>query len=118
MLLWGLGDCSEYNYCSENGVCVQGLCVCNTGRTGLSCETGVQCQYWDVPLGIWSTEGCVASPPPSARPDGFLHCNCTHLTDFGGVSFPTSAEEFLDELTSIQFTTFTMDECAHSQHAP
>ena len=75
-------------------------------------------QYWDVPLGIWSTEGCVASPPPSARPDGFLHCNCTHLTDFGGVSFPTSAEEFLDELTSIQFTTFTMDECAHSQHAP
>ena len=73
----------------------------------------VECQYWDKATDNWSTEGCVASPPPSGRPDGFLHCNCTHLTDFGGISFPTSPEELLAELTSIKFTFFTMDDFAN-----
>jgi hypothetical protein len=32
------------------------------------------------------------------------------LTDFGGVSIPTSAAEFLEEFTSIKFATFTLDD--------
>ena len=114
LLTFGAGDCSEYNYCQDgrSGTCVQGLCECFTGYTGRGCETHVECQYWDVKLEIWNTEGCIASPPPSGKPDGFLHCNCTHLTDFGGVSFPTTADELIAELTSIKFTVFTMDDLA------
>ena len=112
-LLYGEGDCSEYNFCNQQGTCVQGLCECDATFTGVACDVKVECQYWDKATDNWSTEGCVASPPPSGRPDGFLHCNCTHLTDFGGISFPTSPEELLAELTSIKFTFFTMDDFAN-----
>ena len=109
-LLYGVGDCSEYNFCSRQGTCNAGLCDCDVGFTGLSCDILVECKYWDNALGDWNTDGCVSSPPPTGRPDGYLYCNCTHLTDFGGVGIPTSAEELLAEFTSMQFATFTMDE--------
>ena len=91
-------------------MCESGQCVCNLGYTGLACEKKVECQYWDNRIDNWSTEGCVASPPPTGRPDGFLHCNCTHLTDFGGVQFPTSAEEILADMTSISFNVISLDD--------
>jgi len=89
---------------------VNGLCDCDTQYTGAACDRFVECQYWDTTAETWSTQGCIASPPPSGRPDGYLHCNCTHLTDFGGVSFPTSADELLAETTSIQFTMFSLED--------
>ena len=49
------------------------------------------------------------APPPSG-PDGLLHCDCNHLTDFGGIGIPTSPEELLAELTSISFNTFSLDD--------
>ena len=42
---------------------------------------------------------------------GYLHCACTHLTDFGGVAVPTSADELLAEVTAMTFNyTFALDE--------
>lgn len=58
---------------------------------------------------MWSTEGVTPSPPPNGIPDGFMHCDVTHLTDFGGIQIPTSGEELLASLTPT-FNTFTMDE--------
>merc|ERR1711965_560490 len=78
-----------------------GPCNCFAGYMGADCGTYIKCEYWDEELEGWNTEGCVASAPPSGRPDGFLHCNCTHLTDFGGISIPTSPAELLAELTSV-----------------
>ena len=49
------------------------------------------------------------APPPNNVPDGFMHCDVIHLTDFGGIQIPTSAEELLKSLTPT-FNTFTMDE--------
>eukprot|EP01026_Neomeris_dumetosa_P058458 TRINITY_DN5442_c0_g1_i7.p1 TRINITY_DN5442_c0_g1~~TRINITY_DN5442_c0_g1_i7.p1 ORF type:complete len:469 (-),score=67.79 TRINITY_DN5442_c0_g1_i7:549-1955(-) len=33
-----LTDCSTYNYCSSNGNCVQGNCICDQGWTGPNCD--------------------------------------------------------------------------------
>ena len=56
----------------------------------------------------------VASPPPSGRPDGYLYCESTHLTDFGGlVKVPTSSDELLDELSAIRFRTISVDDVAN-----
>ena len=110
----GVGDCREANYCSGHGECVDGRCVCGTGWNGVNCTQELLCQYWDEANGIWSSEGLVASPPPSGVPDGFLHCDSTHLTDFGGViKIPLSAEELLAELTAIKFNVFTLDDMAN-----
>ena len=120
--IYGLGDCSDLNYCGiglygrnnfvSHGVCEAGLCLCDTGYTGNDCSEQVDCKYWDTRSESWSTEGCIASPPPSRRPDGFLHCNCTHLTDFGGVTLPMSADELLAVFTSVKFTMFSLDDAA------
>ena len=81
--------------------------MCEGAFVGLACDTQVTCRYWDNAVGGWSTEGCVALPD---RGDGYLHCACTHLTDFGGVAVPTSADELLAEVTAMTFNTFTLDE--------
>ena len=49
----------------------------------------MRCRYWDVDEQAWSEQGCEKVAPPSG-PDGYLHCDCTHLTDFGGISVNTS----------------------------
>eukprot|EP00966_Prymnesium_polylepis_P088408 2045917-Prymnesium_polylepis.1 len=48
----------------------------------------------------------VSGPPGS----GALYCETTHLTDFGLVSFPTSADQLLKELTSIKINVITLDD--------
>jgi hypothetical protein len=84
-LVYGDGDCNELDYCSQHGACVDGLCVCHLGFRGLACNAEVRCRYWDVGDQAWSEQGCEKVAPPSG-PDGYLHCDCTHLTDFGGIS--------------------------------
>ena len=59
--------------------------------------------------GGWSTEGVTPSPPPNNVPDGFLHCDALHLSDFGGLSFPSSPEDLLASLTPT-FTVLTLDD--------
>ena len=54
----------------------------------------------------------VAAPPPSGVPDGFLHCESTHLTDFGVVTIPTSLSDLLSEILSIQFNFVSLDDLA------
>ena len=69
----------------------------------------LKCQFWDVEAATWSTEGLTPAPPPNNVPDGFLYCDAYHLTEFGGISIPTSAAELLAELTPT-FNTFTLEE--------
>ena len=64
------------------------------------------CRFWHPVQLAWSTDGCNTS----ATDEGELLCVCSHLTEFGGLSLPTSPDELLAELTSIQFNTFTLDE--------
>ena len=75
---------------------------------GTSCETAVACRYWDARFNIWSEEGCVSQAPPSGVADGFLYCNCTHLTDFGGMVLPV--EDLLATFTNVKFNFFSMDD--------
>jgi hypothetical protein len=87
--------------------------VCHVGWTNANCTARLLCRYWDEEEETWSSKGMVAAPPPSGVPDGFLHCESTHLTDFGGVvKIPLSAEELIDELRGIKFNFFTLDELA------
>ena len=69
--------------------------------------------YWSEINNSWSTEGCYFVPPPGP-PDGLLHCECDHLTDFGGIGIPTSPADLLAELTSINFVTFSLDDMANA----
>ena len=108
-MVHGRGDCSEFDLCSTHGACVSGLCVCDLGFLGMKCDIEVKCQFWDVALSAWSDEGCEKVAPPSG-PDGFLHCDCTHLTDFGGIAIPMSAADLLAQATSIEFATFSLDD--------
>ena len=107
-LVHGAGDCSESNFCYGNGVCVNGLCDCYEGFISYDCSISLSCKYWDEETQEWSTEGVSPAPPPGGIPDGFMHCDATHLTDFGGIIFPTSAAELLKSLTPA-FNTFTME---------
>ena len=68
--------------------------------------------------GSWSDRGCVQAAAPTRRTDGFVHCRCNHLTDFGGVELPTTPEELLSEFTDIQFNTFTLDQLVGSATTP
>jgi len=107
-LVYGTGTCSEFNYCSNRGTCINGLCECQIGYQGLGCETKVKCSYFDKEAEEWSTKGCqVVNSPP-----GYTYCECYHLTDFGGLGIPTSAEDLLGDLTGIGFATFSADDIA------
>ena len=110
-LVRGTGTCSEFSNCNAptQGECVSGLCVCKTGFTGISCGIAIDCQYWDPDLGAWSKEGVTPSPPPNNKPDGFMYCKATHLTEFGGLVFPSSTEELVADLTPT-FNTMSADE--------
>jgi hypothetical protein len=89
--VYGNGDCSDMHYCYGRGNCSDaGLCECFPGYSGIDCLVEVQCEYWDKVKKTWSSEGCVYAPPPSG-PDGLLHCDCNHLTDFG-VRMPSNLQ--------------------------
>ena len=113
-LVYGVGDCSESDFCFAPvaGECINGRCFCKPGFLGSNCGTRATCRYWDTVQNMYSTEGLVASPPPGGIPDGFLHCDSTHLTDFGAVSIPMSLDDLLGDLAGIQFNTFSLDDMA------
>ena len=108
-LLYGMGDCSEFNNCSGRGQCDNGRCVCPPSFIDANCSIEVNCQYWDEATSEWSTKGVqsVLSEDGSR-----VLCKSSHLTDFGGViSIPTSVEELMAELASaFTFNTFSADE--------
>ena len=69
----------------------------------------MKCQFFNESTQQYESAGLTPAPPPNGQPDGFLYCDSTHLTEFGGISFPASAEELLAELTPT-FSLFTADE--------
>ena len=111
------GGCLSGADCDGHGDCVRGVCECDRGFLGANCSLVATCLYWDGSAAAWSDRGCVMASSPSRRKsDGFVYCRCNHLTDFGGVVLPSTPAELLDELTSIKFNTFTLDEaclCVH-----
>jgi len=58
--VYGLGDCSEYDFCGLNlgrGACLKGKCVCANGFGGLSCNLEARCHFWDSATTRWSEDG-------------------------------------------------------------
>ena len=108
-LVFGKGDCSELEYCSKRGTCVDGQCVCPPGYLDAMCKINMECKYWDEEQQVWSTDGVNTT----LSADGTsVECLTSHLTTFGGIlDIPTSTEELLAELANaFKFQTFTMDE--------
>ena len=107
--MFGKGDCSELEYCSKRGTCVDGQCVCPPGYLDAMCKINMECKYWDEEQQVWSTDGVNTT----LSADGTsVECLTSHLTTFGGIlDIPTSTEELLAELANaFKFQTFTMDE--------
>ena len=112
-------DCAEQRYCLSSfghGSCVGGRCECAAGWGGADCSELTRCMWWDVPNAAWSDAGCETVEAPAGANDtgAALYCNCTHLTDFGGIQIPTSGDEFIEEIEAITFNTFTLDEAARA----
>ena len=108
-LVYGAGDCREYNYCSGRGNCTNGMCMCPPEYLDGNCSIAVNCKYWDTNTSTWRTDGLTTV----LRPDGSgVDCQTLHLTTFGGlISIPTSADELLAELAdAFKFNAFSMDE--------
>ena len=104
------GGCLSGADCSSHGDCVRGVCECDAGYLGENCSVVATCLFWDdAGNGSWSDRGCVKATAPTRRTDGFVHCRCNHLTDFGGVMIPTIPEE-LAEFTDVELNTFTLDQ--------
>ena len=77
---------------------MRGVCECHAGYLGENCSVVATCLFWDdAGNGSWSDRGCVQAAAPTRRTDGFVHCRCNHLTDFGGVILPRTPEELLAE---------------------
>ena len=92
------GGCLSGADCSSHGDCVRGVCECHAGYLGENCSVVATCLFWDdAGNGSWSDRGCVQAAAPTRRTDGFVHCRCNHLTDFGGVILPRTPEELLAE---------------------
>ena len=92
------GGCLSGADCSGHGDCVRGVCECDAGYLGENCSVVATCLFWDdAGNGSWSDRGCVQAAAPTRRTDGFVHCRCNHLTDFGGVILPRTPEELLAE---------------------
>ena len=74
-LVYGLGDCSEFNFCSGNGNCTDGRCTCPLGYIDSNCSTKISCRYWDDKTSEWSAKGVVTH----ASSDGLqVRCETTH----------------------------------------
>jgi hypothetical protein len=71
------------------------------------------CHFWDESRELWSTDGCVTlgdqAPNDSAL---VVACSCSHLTEFAGLSVPTSIEELEDDLAAFTISTVGADDFA------
>ena len=70
---------------------------------GTSCESSLECRYWDEDRGEWSTEGCYTRVYNGTDGGSFVGCECTHLSDFVAVKVPTRA------FGNIRFGTINSD---------
>ena len=76
-----------------------------------SCDTIVQCRFWNEAEGFWSTDGCRTI----VDPEGGVGCSCNHLTEFIAFEFPLTVEELLDTiLESVTINTMSISavQCA------
>ena len=87
---------------------MHGLCTCHAGYLNQNCSQVASCRYWDEEQAAWSTAGLTVVAGPAGS--GELFCETTHLTDFGMISFPTSADALLAELLSIKVNFITLDD--------
>ena len=69
-LILGVGDCSDQNWCSGQGECVAGRCVCPNGYIDANCSVRIRCHQWDVAARSWSDHGLNSSVV-----DGMLQCS-------------------------------------------
>jgi hypothetical protein len=80
-------DARVLHQCPDGGPLLNFTCAAGLPyAVTLRCDNEVdhRCVYWDTARLAWSEEGCtmvgvVASGVPN---EGFIICNCTHLTDF------------------------------------
>jgi hypothetical protein len=76
-----------------------------------SCDTIVQCRFWNEAEGFWSTDGCRTIVDAEGR----VGCSCNHLTEFIAFEFPLTVEELLDTiLESVTINTMSISavQCA------
>jgi hypothetical protein len=76
-----------------------------------SCDTIVQCRFWNEAEGFWSTDGCRTI----VDAEGGVGCSCNHLTEFIAFEFPLTVEELLDTiLESVTINTMSISavQCA------
>jgi len=65
------------------------------------------CHFWHEADEVWSTAGCTTRGISAA---GELLCSCNHLTDFAGISIPTSGDELEDDAKSFNVNTLEEDD--------
>jgi hypothetical protein len=97
------------------GVCgADGGCACAFQYSGATCDVRTLCRFWDEAAAVWSTRGCVTLPTPAGGDNGTLYCACDHLTDFAGVSLPTTAAEFERDASKVVVNTLSVSDLARS----
>ena len=105
---------SRNETCNGRGDCVNDQCACDLPYLGFNCSESIGCNYWDDDTRAWSSEGCTSKGVTEVNgcsssvlynkslyglerrlseaveePDACayaLRCECTHLTDFGGMA--------------------------------
>ena len=90
--VYGVGDCSEHNFCGEQeleprGTCDHGKCLCSPGFGGANCSYASRCRWWDHALGAWSSEGLATILVEGSEEDSFLRCSSDRLrsAEYAGV---------------------------------
>ena len=85
--VYGNGDCSEFDFCSNHGVCHKGKCLCRAGYGGRSCERQAVCHFWDVTTSQWRQEGVrTLDSPIEVGTSGVVRCAISQ--------FPAAATEY------------------------
>ena len=96
-------------YCADIARSFELQCQNTSGAIVLECPfrvPGASCQFWDNEVGNWSSAGC--TPWKSNYEEGWVKCNCTHLTDFAAQQEDLFAEQtstFIGTSNSVQELT-------------